>query len=241
MAQQTLSPIQVFALSQEAQAVVYLSQRGISELHSINAANDFFHLPMQLLAQGFERLLKLTYALAYLKQHGKLPEPKNIRRYSHNLSLLTDDLVALVVAEDDYIRRPAVQADIDFIRNDTDLRRILDLLSTFGTWSRYYRLEEFLDPDSVNASADPDRAWEAHESEIIKRDPDWLDKLKPGDDRVFREATSTIAGLLERYGRAITRMWTLGAVDKAAQAHVGVIMGFLFLRDDELGTRRCDC
>lgn len=239
MSSGTLSSVQVLALSEEAHAVVVLSQRGIQELHSIDAANDFYHLPMQLLAQGFERLLKLTYALAKLKQEGQLPKSTDIRhKYGHNLSRLTDDLIALVEAEPDYIGRPAVKADIEFMRNDTDLRRILDLLSTFGAGSRYFRFDEFLDPASVNDDDDPDRAWEAMEGEIIRRDPAWLEKVKTGDRRAYREAAETIAGLLEQFGRAITRMWTLGAVHEEARAHLGVIKDFLFLRDHELGTQR---
>lgn len=51
----------------ETDAVVRLSQAGIEALRRLDGANDFYHLPMQLLAQGFERLLKLTIALAELK------------------------------------------------------------------------------------------------------------------------------------------------------------------------------
>ena len=53
--------------------------------------------------------------------------------------------VEQVATQPDYVSRPAVQDDLAFIRHDTHLRQMLGVLSTFGTWSRYYRLEAFLD------------------------------------------------------------------------------------------------
>ena len=49
----TLSSLQVMALNREAEAAVRLSQEGIEALRRLDGANDFYHLPMQLLAQGF--------------------------------------------------------------------------------------------------------------------------------------------------------------------------------------------
>ena len=143
-----LSALQVMALSREAEAAVRLSQEGIEALRRLDGANDFYHLPMQLLAQGFERLLKLTFALAELGTTGELPPTKRLRAdYRHDIVALADAVVELVANKPAYTRRPAVPDDLYFIRHDTNLRQMLAVLSTFGTWSRYYRLEEFLDPE----------------------------------------------------------------------------------------------
>lgn len=113
---------------------------------------------------------------------------------------------------------------------------MLSVLSTFGTWSRYYRLEEFLDPSGVDVDDDPDRAWEAIESEVLRRHPDWIEQLDPtAQGQAFETIARDITTTLDRFARAITRMWTLGALHSEARAHLGMIKGFLFLRDDELG------
>lgn len=196
---------------------------------------------MQLLAQGLERLLKLTYALATLKQSGRLP-PTNVFKgrqgYKHDLIRLTDDLTKLVRQVPQYVDRPAVQQDLMFIEEDETLRRILSVLTSFSTWSRYYRFEEFLCPDDMKASEDPDQLWATLEMDILQRRPSWMELLRDSSKRqeVYDIIAREITTVLERFARAITRMWTFGAVHETGSAHVGVIKDFLFLRDDDLGT-----
>lgn len=232
-----LSPLQILALNREVEGAVRLSQEGIEALRRLDGANDFYHLPMQLLAQGLERLLKLTLALAELEATGGLPPSKRLRAdYGHDIVALTDAVVERVANQPAYARRPAVQDDLDFIGHDAHLRKMLEVLSTFGTWSRYYRLEEFLDPAGVDPEDDPDRAWEAIESEILRKHPDWIEQLDPkAGGRAFETIASDIMSTLDRFARAITRMWTLGALHEEAKRHLGTIKGFLFLRDHELG------
>lgn len=232
-----LSASQVLALNREAEAAVRLSQEGIEALGRLDGGNDFYHLPMQLLAQGFERLLKLTFALAELKTTGGLPPSKVFRvDYKHDIVALTDAVVERVANQPAYACRPAVQDDLQFIRHDAHLRQMLVVLSTFGQWSRYYRLEEFLDPDGVAPEDDPDRAWEAIETEILRRHPDWPQQLDPkAGGLVFETIARDMTSTLDRFARAITRMWTLGALHEEAKRHLGKIKRFLFLRDHELG------
>lgn len=237
-----LTSEQMLALADEARAVVQLSRRGIEEIWRIDAANDFVHLPLQLLAQGFERLLKLTYALALLRD-GSLPEPGTFRgrgAYGHDILRLTDDLLSVVADRSEYADRPAVKDDLAFIRSNSDLRRILHLLSTFGTWSRYYRFDEFLDPTSVDPADDPDAEWQKIETDVIRGEADGMQLLSDPSrsSEVHRRISEHVTGLLERFARAITRMWTLGALHKEASRHLGVINDFLFLRDEDLGSSR---
>lgn len=235
-----LSALQAMALNFEVEGAVRLSREGIDALRRLDGANDFYHLPMQLLAQGFERLLKLTLALAELETKGKLPTSKRLKSaYGHDIVALTDAVVELVADRPTYADRPAVQEDLDFLRRDTHLRRMLGVLSTFGAWSRYYRLEEFLNPDQVKPDDDPDRAWEAIESEVLRQHPDWSQQLDPqGAGVAFEAIAEDITATLDRFARAITRMWTLGALHAEAGRQLGMIKDFLFLRDQELGLRR---
>lgn len=235
-----LTSTQKIALAYEVDAVVKLSQEGIEGLRRLDGANDFYHLPMQLLAQGFERLLKLTLALAELKTQGTLPSPYTLRKeYGHDIVALLDRVLDVVTQQTDYARRPAVQEDLAFLRGDAHLRQMLSVLSTFGKWSRYYRLQEFLNPDSVDPEDDPDRAWETIESEVLRLHPDWVAQVdSAGGGRAFESIARDVTATLERFGRAVTRMWTLGALDDEARRHLGVIKNFLFRRDHELGYGR---
>ncbi|HEU6443513.1 MAG TPA: hypothetical protein VFL61_00490 [Gaiellaceae bacterium] len=114
-----LTQEQTIALVDELESATKLIDLGVSELHKLDAANDYYHLPMQLLSQGLERFLKLTYVMEELGSSGSLPTRQRMRQhYGHGLVQLTDDLIDLVDKKSDYAGRPVVQHDIDFIRSD---------------------------------------------------------------------------------------------------------------------------
>jgi hypothetical protein len=65
-----LTQQQGVALIDELESATKLIDLGVGELHKIDGANNYYHLPMQLLSQGLERFLKLTYAMATLGSAG---------------------------------------------------------------------------------------------------------------------------------------------------------------------------
>ena len=241
MANDELTAPQTFALIDELESATKLVDLGVAEMHELSLANDFFHLPLQLLAQGLERFLKVTYAMAARRETGKLPTPKEIRgRFGHDLIAITEGLLQSVEGSDEYIDRPAVRDDLEFIRADQDLRDLLVLLSEFGKHGRYQRLDAFLAPESVDDEANPYRRWEELESKIARRHPGWSDKI--GDVQGARElqrmAGDQMAYLVDRFARAIARMWTLGALPEDAGQYMGLVTRFLYLRDAALGASR---
>jgi hypothetical protein len=236
-----LSTEQAFALSDELDTAAKLNRHGIQALHNLDPANDFHHLPMQLLSQGFERLLKVTYAMAVREQSGAMPTTSTIKRsFRHDLVKLNDALVEIASSVEAYVSRPAVREDLDFLSEDAELRRILELLSTFGTWSRYYNLGVLLDPSSAQAKDDPALAWQAIESEALRRMPDGLDRLgEPLEqDKLFEEIYEEISRPLDRFLRAISRMWTLGPLGADGKRFMGLVKESLFLHDEDLGRPR---
>lgn len=236
-----LSAEQAVSLSDELDTAAKLTRHGIQALHDLDPANDFHHLPMQLLSQGFERLLKVTYAMAMRERSGAMPTAATIKRdFRHDLLKLNDALVEVASSVEEYVSRPAVCEDLDFLSKDGELRRILKLLSTFGTWSRYYNLGVLLDPSSAQAEDDPALAWQAIESEALRRMPDGLDRLgEPSEQyKLFEEIYEEVSKPLDRFSRAISRMWTLGPLGAEGKRFMGLVKGSLFLRDEDLGRPR---
>ena len=137
--QEHLSQRQALDLIGELESATKLLDLGIGELHALGLASDFYDLPLQLLAQGLERFLKVTYAMAELGRAGTLPSPAQMKRYGHDLQSLTDDLVQIVSTSKACVRRPAVQEDMSFVRSSTELRAVLAHLGDFGKRNRYYR------------------------------------------------------------------------------------------------------
>jgi hypothetical protein len=194
---------------------------------------------MQLLAQGIERFLKLTYAMACQRESGDMPRRDAIRKYGHRLVLLADALVGVAERSPNYARRQAVQDDLEFIRANEDLRRLLTFLEDFGVEGRYHRLDEFLDPGFTDDDS-PYQKWSAFETEIALRASDWVEDIQSnkGAEKMLRGAIAYIAYLLDRFGRSVARMWTLGALSDEARRYSPLVRPFLTLADAELGKPR---
>jgi hypothetical protein len=228
-----LTTQQSFALIEELDTATTLIEFGLADLRE-QASEGFHHLPLQLLAQGLERFLKLTYVLAVLEDSGNLPSIRQMRRYGHDLERLADDLVTLVAPTH------RVQVDLEFIRSDGDLASLLRLLSDFGQESRYHHLNSLLDPGSVQVEDDPSRRWSEFEDQFVSRPPGWIGRMGTyeGQEEVFREAARAIAALVDRLSRAIARMWTQGALPEEAGRYAPQLTRFLLLRDEQLGVPR---
>ena len=91
-----LTPLQSLAVTEEMRTAALLIQVGLVELNKLDGANDFSHLPLQLLAQGFERLMKLVFCLGSLNEAGTLPAPREVRDLGHDLLRLRDRVAALI-------------------------------------------------------------------------------------------------------------------------------------------------
>jgi hypothetical protein len=80
MSESDLNLRQVAALAIELESAAKLTDLGVAELHELDLANDYFHLPTQLLSQGVERLPKLTLSMASLSTSGALPSQGQIKK-----------------------------------------------------------------------------------------------------------------------------------------------------------------
>jgi len=228
-----LSQQQALALIEELDTATKLIEFGLADLRE-QASGGFHHLPLQLLAQGLERFLKLTYAFAVLQGSRELPSIREMRAFGHDLEGLADALVGLVAP------RHRVQGDLEFICSDSDLRSLLRLLSDFGKEGRYHHLNAFLAPSSVRIDDSPLLRWSEFETEFASGQPDWIERIGSyeGSEQVFGEVALSVAALIDRFTRAIARMWTQGALPEEAASYVSQLMRFLGLRDEQLGVPR---
>jgi hypothetical protein len=76
------------ALIQELHTAVGLAQLGLGSLQRIDGANDFYHLPLLLLAEAKERLLKVILCLHAKSDTEAYPTLAEIKGYGHNLASL---------------------------------------------------------------------------------------------------------------------------------------------------------
>ncbi|HEU6443514.1 MAG TPA: hypothetical protein VFL61_00495 [Gaiellaceae bacterium] len=117
---------------------------------------------------------------------------------------------------------------------------MLELLGAFGNKGRYHRLDELLGAAPTDPDSDPYRRWAAFEFEVVQRQEGWLERVGAVERTadLHRDIAMYIAGRVDRFARAISRMWTLGALPDNARGYSGLLKPFLALRDEQLGAPR---
>jgi len=120
---------QKVALWHELETSIRLLKVGLRELQRIDGANDFYHLPLLMLANGCERFLKVIVCLHHVERHGEFPTGSEIfrGRTGHDLTALLDRVVAECFSANYTDRIPVGGEDIEFLRNDQRLKRVIDL------------------------------------------------------------------------------------------------------------------
>ena len=219
-------------LIEELETARNLIESGFGELQEIRMDNDFYHLPQQLLASGFERLIKCYFCLVYEARHGQYPDTNFLKRLGHDLQKLKQTLTDDYFATNDI---PLLYDDLEYLRNDNLLERIIHVLSEFGQKARYYNLD--IITGSQQPPIDPKKEWEALERDIENPTP----YLSPDStEALYRDyyprVNSKIIARLERLFRAVAMQFTLGNHGGKLQQLSPTIMAFITLKNDDFGT-----
>lgn len=239
MSTKTLDPDRFLAFVYETETAITLLDEGVERLVAWEGGEDRRFVAMQLLAQGFERFLKVTKAVIQLNTEGTLPTSKQLRtEYGHGLSKLLDDIVAACRQDSDFTNRPAIRDDLDYLATDSHWRELVEILSDFGSGGRYHDLNTMLDGPSGALS--PLQRLEDLEMDFCRADSSWSRLMQSNAASFQRKWYPALAAkqteTLQRAARAIARMWTLGPASENGRRLTGIIKRFLFLTDDKLST-----
>lgn len=220
----------------EAQVAAGLLRAGLVALEEINGANNFYRVPMMLIGQGLERLMKVAIALVSLEDTGSLPSVATIKGYGHDLARLLDDC-ATIAARPTYQGRPAARDDATFLATDPDLRALVDAIAGYGDAERYAELGRFLgDPRAT--SQDPDARLAAIERTILDRHPEWTARLAGPEFRGFYPVlVAELTATVQRLARAVSRFLVWGPAGDLGRQASAELTPLLVLRDDALATR----
>src|SRR4051794_25146289 len=91
---------------------------GFGSLQEIDIANNFYHLPHQLMASGIERLMKCYIALVHHDRMGSFPDMAFMKALGHDLVSLHEK-----VRKNHYggTTRPIVEDELRYLTNDRTL------------------------------------------------------------------------------------------------------------------------
>lgn len=229
----TPGPIKFLCLLEELETSCKLLKAGLGGLQEIDMGNDFYHLPHQLMASGFERFMKCYIALVYEGRNCSYPDVKYMKQLGHDLEALIKK-----ICTDFYggKTRPFVQKDLDFIMTDPIFQECIRILSLFGRKGRYYNLDVVA--GGTDNPINPEEEWECLEARIEDGTP-FLDDPESLYRDYYPRVHSQLIVKLERFIRAIARQFTIGGhADQHGrlQQTSAVYREFLMLSDEQLGT-----
>ena len=227
------------ALIEEVTCAIYLIQEGLLALNKLSGANDFSHFPIMLLSSGFERLLKMVICLDHLEREGRFPDSKKFmkRLKTHDIERLLEWVIGIAKAWSYDQRCVAVGEDMVFLEKDCDLQRLVKLLADYGQSARYYNMNVIV--GEKNLTDDPMQLFESYCLDVFKRQPDWKKRITDQDiDISISYDNRQMTILLQRFARALCRMFTLGKLGQKGRQMSGIITVFLCLRDTDLGEVR---
>ena len=220
-------------LLEELETSHELIKAGFGSLQEIDMDNTFYHLPHQLMASGFERLMKCYISLVYEGQKGSYPDEKYMKRLGHDLKALLKKICTEFYGGK---TRPLVQQEFDFITTDSTLQECIRILSLFGKQGRYYNLD--IVAGSSQNPINPREEWESLEASIEDITP-FLDDTESLYRDYYPRVHSQLIAKMERLTRAIALQFTIGdhadQYGRLRQAS-GIYSEFRNLRDEELGT-----
>lgn len=224
-------------IGEELLTSIRLLKTGLRELNRMDGSTDFFHLPIQLLASGFERMMKTVICCHYLENTGEYPSRDVFQkgRRGHDLVYLLKQITNDCFSDTYLAQIPAAKADINFLRHDPKLSNIVQILSDFGQSSRYYNLNVVLNEKDPGPS--PEEEWQKLEVEVLKDDPNYLDRIRDQSQRgsIYKQINIALTIQCEKLARALARLFTIGGLGSQAKQISPYTHHFLVLMDDQLG------
>lgn len=228
-------PARGIALLEELHTAVGLAQLGLGALQGIDGANNFYHLPLQLLASSKERLLKIMLSVDLKQKSGNYRDLRTMKNFGHDVEKLIAEVTKPEVWGDEWLTAKAGAADQMFLSSNPTYTQVVGILSHFGRFGRYSNLDIVA---GVSVEHAPEDSWQSLELAMLTG-PEIAELGTGGGAEIARSAINQrIIIILERSFRALCRWFTLGGGAGLGRQYSGVILPFLRLRDSDLGRRQ---
>ena len=220
----------------ETETAVLLIEEGLVALAREIKRPHRLNLPFLLLAQGFERLLKLVILIGQFEMDRKLMTSKTLKsKYGHRLRKLKNDAAQLMLDSGYADQSAALRCDVRFLNESDDLQVLLNVLETFALHGRYHDLE--------TATGNEPQA-ELHElvglmqSQFTKKRPEILEKIAASKDPSLSQFHSALLAdlteTIQRFARALCRTYTFGLLGEIGLRTGPAVYRFLLQNDGDL-------
>jgi hypothetical protein len=217
----------------EVETAASLVRAGLTELQYIDGANRFYRLPMTLLGQGLERLMKVAIALDHLQATGSLPTTRWMKEeFQHDLGRLARRCAEVVARPEYATSRTAAGDDAAFLA-DPELAQALAAAQGYAERERYADLDHFL--DAAATTPDPGVRFDNLEWTILRRFPAWEARLgEAGFSGFYPVMVDELTKMFQRFARSIARLYVWGPLGELGAVASGPLTPLLTARDERL-------
>lgn len=227
-----LHAIKDHALLEEIDASSKMIVLGLAEIQKISHSNQFYFLPLQLLANGIERLLKCMICLGFYNKFGNYPTEQFLKS---NLGHKLEKSLKFLLDEYYQDNTPRLREYRIFLESNTDLLKAIMILSDFAQMGRYGNLRVVTGDmapftDSINK-------WESFEGEPLFEDEDLLKMLsKIGQEEyVYAKLQNRIVKVFEKFIHILSMQFTIGNLGDLGRKYYGPLHHFSDIKDSNLG------
>lgn len=213
-------------LAEEIRISSELISTGIKLIQEEHCYNEAIDVPLILLTNGLERLLKCIFCFYTLENTGKLPTIVTIRNdFNHNIAKPLEYIFNHCYS-DDFTSKGTNQEDLHFFKTNPVFQGLVKVINDFALRDRYANLDLIL-CENLPKSRNPNDMWgEQIELVLIQEYPE-MQQLSISNNKEFRRQSSRyVAASLYRLMYSLAHLMILGEIGEYANTSAGPLKKF---------------
>ncbi|WP_398456103.1 hypothetical protein AB3466_11795 [Sphingobacterium thalpophilum] len=228
--------IKSYAVTQEVEASYKFIESGLLNLKSQKFAVLNNHVTLQLLAAGFERLIKILLLLKEKYLNGEFPEletaKKQFNKYNggHGIGKMLAELIEYSEEVEEMKDIPMIEEDIKFLKEDNKFSILIEIITDFAISQRYF----YIDAIVLNKENSASNPFEKFTSFIYSFNKG-IDTSNLSYEEEDKLAIKSAIICIEMGVRAVSRFFTHGLGDLGRQYYRD-FSSFILLKEEELGS-----
>lgn len=223
------------AMNEEVEASFNFIVLALKTLKEQNTTISNNHVPLQLFAAGFERILKILLVIKDKYETGNFPAFEKARakfqvyNNGHGIEKMLLEIIEHSENVASFQKIPMLIEDIKFLKNDIQFKKFIKIITEFSIQQRYYYIDTLVLGDENNNfnpfSEFKTLIWNFEEGVDAKN------QTYQEEDNI--KLLNTIK-CIEKGTRAISRFFIHG-FDDLGKMYYSEFSNFILLRDENLG------
>ena len=214
------------ASNEEVNTSIILIKKGLIEIQNMNSqkTQSHKHIPLLLLSNGFERLLKCILIFHFHKEHNRYPSQyKFFKKYNngHGLDLMLNEVIKIAKGSETMMSIPLSRNEVEYLETNENVKELFRIFTDYASNGRYYYI------DVITTSDYPKKNNPVAEFEKF-RDNLYLQLKFPISEflKNIVEFNNQNIYIIAKITRAICRCFTHADFGHVASMHYGEISDF---------------